>query len=98
MITPMWETKEVIENGTIIEVLRCPYCGKELAERTVAGSAYMVHWVKDCEHFKWVEIGNACTPYSPHYDPEICGNTEELFEKAVTKLENGTTIYLLLQK
>ncbi len=88
-----------LENGVIEEVFYCEKCGKVIAKRYVAESGEQVSPYTPCEHFKLVEIGNACTPWSTYYDKEICGEekeVKELFEKADLVLSDGSTYYLYI--
>jgi len=50
----------------------------------------------DCGHFYWEPVGNGC--YPDKLDEEICEGTDEIVEKRVKKIDEGTTIWFLLEK
>jgi len=50
----------------------------------------------DCKHFYWEGVGNGCYPVE--LDPEICRGTDQIAKKRIKKIEEGTTVWFLLEK
>ena len=48
----------------------------------------------DCPHYTWEPVGNGCYPFP--MDKEICKGVEEITEKRIKKIDQGTTIWFLV--
>ena len=88
-------------------VIRCPVCGKPLLENVYdydeEGNASACFGRDDldvctirheCEHYRWVPVGNACYECPECYD--ICD--EDIIEQAIHEVHGGTTIWLLVPR
>lgn len=49
-----------------------------------------------CDHYEWISVGNGCYPIE--LDENICAGVQEIRQKAVKKIDEGTTIWFLLPK
>jgi len=85
----IWEV--VKEEGKIITQYRCRKDGTILWEELQNGESIKG---TNCKHYRWEPVGNGC--YPDQIDPQICEGTEEIVEKRVKKIDQGTTIWFLI--
>ena len=85
----IWEV--VKEEGKIITQYRCRKDGTILWEELQNGESIKG---TNCKHYHWEPVGNGCYPFP--LDEEICEGTEEIVEKRVKKIDQGTTIWFLV--
>ncbi len=82
--------REVVkEEGKIL--YRCSKDGVVLCEELDSG--FLVRGA-ECSHFRWEPVGNGCYPFP--MDEEICKGVEEITEKRIKKIDQGTTIWFLV--
>jgi len=85
----IWEV--VKEEGKIITQYRCRKDGTILWEELDNGFSIKG---ADCPHYTWEPVGNGC--YPDVLDEEICKGVEEITEKRIKKIDQGTTIWFLV--
>jgi len=85
----IWEV--VKEEGKIITQYRCRKDGTILWEELQNGESIKG---TNCKHYRWEPVGNGC--YPDVLDEEICKGVEEITEKRIKKIDQGTTIWFLV--
>jgi len=80
------------EDGTKVEVYKCGIDGEVLWRRYPHNYVEVIG--NSCEHFRWEMVGNGCYPFP--LDEEICRGTDELVEKSIKKIDEGTSIWFLV--
>jgi len=85
----IWEV--VKEEGKIITQYRCRKDGTILWEELQNGESIKG---TNCKHYHWEPVGNGC--YPDVLDEEICKGVEEITEKRIKKIDQGTTIWFLV--
>jgi len=84
--------KEKVTDEEATQVIyKCEEDGEVLWEELQSG---VIIRGRDCEHYRWEPVGNGCYPFP--MDKEICKGTEEVVEKRVKKIDEGTTIWFLI--
>ena len=83
-------------------VTKCPVCGAPLRinewldepGNVCEGSNEMIcNRISDCEHYRWVPVGNACLN---HPDDPVCEGVEWLLNVAIDRVYDGATVWLLI--
>ncbi|ALG97129.1 hypothetical protein AVT98_gp37 [Sulfolobales virus YNP1] len=87
-----WEI-EKDEEGYRLKKYYCTIDGKTLWIRYLHNDVEVV--IGDCDHFHWESVGNGCYPFP--IDEEICAGVEDIVKESIKKIEDGTTIYFLIQ-
>ena len=81
--------EKVTDEGTYL--YRCEEDGTILWEELSDGTSIKG---TDCSHYRWEPVGNGCYPFP--MDKEICKGTEEVVEKRVKKIDEGTMYWFLV--
>ncbi len=83
-------------------VTKCPVCGAplrinmwsdELGNICEDNNDMKCNRIIDCEHYRWVRVGNRCLKYP---DDPVCEGTEWLLKEAIDKVYDEAGVWLLV--